>query len=166
MAFINQFPSPWDAVQAGQAIAAGNTRLEREGFENARSRSELAALRKASTGMGSGNFFSGYEGVPGAERPQYLKEMYANGDPDQAMKMEQMLAEPHKIQRSIQTAGAMEAQKREAQLASQKQMFDYFSEKAPQDAGASTAGYSGGEQAGGSSNAGLSGMKRTFKKIG
>ena len=154
MAFINQFPSPWDAVQGGQAVAAGFTRAEREGFETAKARSEMQALKQASAGMGSGNYFSGYEGQPGAERPRYLKELYANGDPDQAMKMEQILSEPFKIKRSIETAGQLEAQKRQAQMDAQKQMFDYFG---------GGAGMGAGDGPGGAGDADLSGMKRTFK---
>jgi hypothetical protein len=152
MAFINQFPSPWDAVQGGQAIAAGLTRAEREGFETAKARKEMEALRQASAGMGSGNYFAGYDNVKGAERPQYLKDLYAQGDPEQAIKLEQFLAEPFKIQRGIETQGALEAQKRQAQLESQKQMFDYFSGKSP-----------GGGGPGGEAEGDLSGMKRTFR---
>ena len=155
MAFINQFPSPWDAVQGGQAVAAGFTRAEREGFETAKARSEMEALKQASAGMGSGNYFSGYEGVKGAERPRYLRELYAQGDPDQAMKMEQVLAEPFKIQRSIETAGQLEAQKRQAQLDANKQAFDYFRER--------SKGVAGGEGTAGSGSADLSGMKQTLK---
>jgi hypothetical protein len=76
--------------------------------------------------MGSGNYFAGFEGMPGAERPDYLKDLYAEGDPEAALKMEQMLATPHVLRRGIGIAGDTEEAKKSADYRALKNAFGSF----------------------------------------
>ena len=120
------YPFPMNAVRGGQQVEAGFAQAEQEGEAFHQMMRDKLALRKASAGMGKSNYFTGYEGVPGAERPEYLKQLYAEGDPDSAIKLEQLQSEPFKIQRSIQTAGAIEAAKKAADAEYMKELFDHF----------------------------------------
>lgn len=106
---VNYF-SPTAGIQRGQQVEQSLAQAQLEGM----SLRERLALKKAAGAMGSQNYFAGYEGVPGAERPDYLKEAWAGSDPTEAAKLEAMVAEPFKIQRGIQTAGLTEAAKKEA----------------------------------------------------
>lgn len=120
------YPFPMDAIRGGQQVESGFAQAAREGEEFHRVMRDRLALRNAAKGIGQSNYFTGYEGVKGAERPQYIKDLLASGDPEQALALESHLSEPFKVQRGIDTAAAIEEGKRKAQLANTKEMFNHF----------------------------------------
>lgn len=104
--------SPTSAVIRGQLAEQGLSQAELEG----RALRDQLATRKAAAAMGSSNYFTGFDGVEGATRPEYLKELYASGDPEAAMKMEAMLAVPFTTARTIDTVGKTEEAKKSADM--------------------------------------------------
>lgn len=117
----NRF-SPLVGVIQGQHIEQGLAQAELEG----KALREREALKRAAASMGSQNYFAGFEDVPGAERPEYLKELYGSGDPDQAIKMEALLAAPHLLEREIRKAGEIERAKKTADYDVYSKMFREF----------------------------------------
>jgi hypothetical protein len=122
---VNYF-SPTAAFSRGQGIEESMARALREGRLDERSRLDDMARRKAAAAMGSQNYFTGFEGVQGAERPNYLKELYASGDMDEAAKMEAMLAAPHTLSRGVTLAGQTEEAKKSADYRALKNAFGSF----------------------------------------
>ena len=120
------YPFPMNAIRGGQQVESGFAQAEQEGEEFHRVMRDRLALRKAAAGMGSSDYFTGYDGVKGAERPDYLKKLYAEGDPETAIRLEQLASEPFKIQRSVETAGAIDANKRKAHMDETIGMFNHF----------------------------------------
>lgn len=119
---VNNF-SPWSSMLKGQQFEQGLAQAREEGVAHR----DKEALRRAAKGMGSTNYLTGYDGVAGAERPNYLKELYESGDPDAAIKMESLLAEPHKLMRGVELGGKLEAAKKAADYAEMKNaMRDMF----------------------------------------
>lgn len=116
---VNNF-NPLVGIIQGQQIEQGLADAQLAGI----TLREREALKRASGQMGSQNYFAGFEGIPGAERPDYLKELYASGDPEAAMKMETYLAAPHIITRDIMKAGEIERAKKAADFAEMKKMWD------------------------------------------
>lgn len=102
--------NPWTAVRQGQQVSDAAYQAQLEGRAL---RDELAA-RQAAALMGAGDYLTGYEGVRGAERPAYMKRLWAAGNPDVAVKMESLLAQPFALQREIYKAGEIEKAKRQA----------------------------------------------------
>lgn len=111
--------SPTSGSLKGQQMEQNLAQAELEG----KALREREALKRAAGRMGSQNYFAGFEGVPGAVRPDYLKELYASGDPDQAMKMEGYLAAPYALERDIRKAGEIERAKKEADFDVYNKMF-------------------------------------------
>ncbi|NOT96231.1 MAG: hypothetical protein HOP00_07970 [Nitrospira sp.] len=123
----------WDAVRGGQQAEQGMAQAKLEGMSLA----ERLAFKKAAGALGNQNYFAGYEGVPGAERPAYLKEAWANASPEEALKLESLVAEPFKIQRSVETAGKVEAAKKASDLEYNKNMMrEFFQSEGGQGANA------------------------------
>ena len=112
---VNYF-SPTLGMLRGQQLEQGQAQAAHEGFLNERAILDQLARRKAAAGMGSSNYFTGFEGVPGAERPNYLKELFASGDPDEAFKFEALHAAPFTTARAIDTAGKIELAKKKADM--------------------------------------------------
>jgi hypothetical protein len=121
MAIIPDF-NPWESVRQGQQAEHALAQAEQEGL----SWRERLALKRAAGQLGAQNYFAGYEGVSGAERPAYLKEAWQNTSPEQAMQLESLLAEPFKMNRAAEQAGKIEAAKKDALLDYTKKSMDYF----------------------------------------
>jgi hypothetical protein len=120
--YFSSMYSPTIGVMRGQQVEQGMSQAELEGI----ALRDLQAHRRATAKMGSGNYFAGFEGMPGAERPDYLKDLYAEGDPEAALKMEQMLATPHVLRRGIGIAGDTEEAKKSADYRALKNAFGSF----------------------------------------
>ena len=106
--------NPWPVMASGQQVEQNLAQAESEGL----SWRERLAMKRASAAMGNQNYFAGYEGVPGAKRPDYLKQAYADADPAQAMQLEGMIAEPFKLNRAAEQAGKIEAARDAAKFGS------------------------------------------------
>lgn len=132
---------------------------------------QLAKLQGLSD-FGQGDALAGYEGVQGAVRPDYLKQLYQT-NPEAALQVEQSIASPFAMERDITKAGKIEEAKRRADAEVGKNMMAaYF--KARQEAGqgsvpasATPAAYSeGGGQPGpgaAPNSAGMSGDEASFE---
>lgn len=118
---MNAF-NPWDSVLRGQVAEQNMAQAQLEGM----SLRERLALKKAAAALGNQNYFAGYEGVPGAERPAYLREAWANADPAQAMQIEGLLAKPFELNRAAEQAGKIEAAKKASDLEYNKNMMRAF----------------------------------------
>ena len=114
--------NPFIPMQQGQQVAHGFSQAQLEGV----AMRERLALKKAAGQLGSQNYFAGYEGVPGAERPDSIKDVWMNGDPDQAMKLEDYASQRFKLERGAEIAGKIEAAKKAADLEYGKNMMREF----------------------------------------
>lgn len=114
--------NPWAVALQGQQSEQGLAQAELEGM----SLRERQAFKRAAGQLGSQNYFAGYEGVPGAERPDFLKEAWASADPQQALQLEQLVAEPFKLNRQAEQAGKIEAAKKASDLQYTKDLMDAF----------------------------------------
>ncbi len=114
--------NPWEPFRQGQQAEQGLAQAEQEGL----GWRERLAMKRAASQLGAQNYFAGYEGVPGAERPDYLKEAWANADPAQSMQLESLLAEPFKMNRAAQQAGKIEAAKKASDLDYNKALIQEF----------------------------------------
>lgn len=101
--------SPLPGIQVGEQIYSNaiRNRLIDQQVEDANS------MRKALALMGQGEQLAGFEDMPEAKRPDFLRQAYQM-NPQAAMKMEQMLAAPYAMKREIQKQGEIEAAKRTA----------------------------------------------------
>jgi hypothetical protein len=108
---VNNF-SPWVSMLRGQQVEQGQAQAELEGMDM----QDRLARRRAGAAMGKSNYFTGYEGVPGANRPDFINQLFAEGDPEDALRLEAHHAEPFKIRRTIETAGEIERAKKEADM--------------------------------------------------
>jgi len=157
--------NPWDSVARGQGVESGLARAEMEG----RDMREYLAAKEAAALMGQGDYLTTFEGVPGATRPEWLKRLFATGNPDVALKMESLLSTPHAIQREVTKLGEIERAKRTADYeVANKFIQEYFGKgrpSMPQSGG-------GGSVAGGTSEIGemgptslmgMSGEEPTFE---
>lgn len=122
--FLNQFP--FESVMGGQQVAKGLQQAEADGYAFGKQQREEDAMRAASAQLGANPYISGYENVKGAERPDYLKQLYAQGNYEQAAKLEDRLAEPFKLQRQVQMAGEMESAKKAADAEQYMKMYEHF----------------------------------------
>lgn len=113
--------NPWDSVLKGQQSQA----YLDEAAQRGRAEAEDEALRKASAEMGQGDYLTGFEGVPGAQRPNYLRELFAR-NPKAALELEGRLAAPYALERDIRKAGEIERAKKEADADVYNKMIDRF----------------------------------------
>lgn len=79
-----------------------------------RQRREMLAEREAMALLGQQPNFTGYENVPGATRPNWLRQMFAQGSPETALKYEALASSPYALQRDIYKSGEIERAKRQA----------------------------------------------------
>ena len=121
---MNAF-NPWVDFLAGQQASNSLTQAQNEGMDLR----ERLALKNAAGQLGSQNYFAGYEGVPGAERPEYLKQAWVGASPESAAKLEGLYSEPFKVKRSIQTAGEIEAAKKAADYNAMSGMIEDLGRK-------------------------------------
>jgi hypothetical protein len=120
---MDQHFSPTLGVLRGQQVEQGLAQAQLEGMSLA----ERLALKKAAGQLGSQNYFAGYEGVPGAERPAALQEGWQGGDPSEMAKLEALYSEPFKLNRQAEQAGKVKAAEKDATLDFQnKLMQNYF----------------------------------------
>ena len=82
-----------------------------------RQRRDLLAEREAMALLGQQSNFTGYENVPGATRPNWLRQMFANGSPESALKFEALAASPFAVERDIRKSGEIERAKKLADQA-------------------------------------------------
>lgn len=107
--------NPWDSIRQGQQAEQGLAQAEQEGL----SWRERLALKRAAGQLGSQNYFAGYEGVAGAERPQILKEASQNVNPADFAALEAPYAELFKLRRAAEMTGVAEAAKDKARYDAQ-----------------------------------------------
>lgn len=84
---------------------------------------ERLALKKAAGKLGAQNYFAGYEGVPGAERPAALLEGWQTASPEAMAKLEELYATPFKQDRQAELAGKTETARETARLSVQEPFF-------------------------------------------
>jgi hypothetical protein len=107
-AFSNYY-SPMNAFFGGFQMGDQMDQAAIREAERVRALKERDALAQ----MGQGNQFAGFEGVEGATRPDYLKQLYRD-NPEAAWKVEQAAAQPFAVDRDISKQGKIERAKREA----------------------------------------------------
>lgn len=132
---------PWDSVLKGQQSADSLHQAQLRGM----ALRERLALKKAAGQLGSQNYFAGYEGVPGAERPDSIKDLWMNGDPDQAMKLEDFASQRFKLERGAEIAGKTEAARDAARNDAQFNMEQRFEAAERAAAGETYGGNVGNE---------------------
>lgn len=115
---LNGYWNPWEAARSGQEVA--------DSLEQARRRAqadqEQDEIKAAYGEMGQGESLTGFEGVPGATRPKYLKGLFGK-NPEAAMRMEQAMSAPFAMEREIQKLGRIEAAKKQADYDQQMKML-------------------------------------------
>lgn len=107
-AFSNYY-SPMNAFFGGFEMGDKMDQAAIREAERVRALKEREALAQ----MGQGNHFAGFEGVEGATRPDYLKQLYQD-NPEAAWKVEQAVSQPFAVDRDIYKQGKIERAKREA----------------------------------------------------
>ncbi|MDE2099301.1 MAG: hypothetical protein KGL39_18755 [Patescibacteria group bacterium] len=117
---LNAF-NPWLAFTLGQEGANSMAHAEEAG----RTEAEREAFKRVAGRLGSQNYFAGYEGIPGAERPAAIKELWGT-NPEQAAQLEALYAEPFKVERDIRKMGQIEAAKKAADLEYNKNLMREF----------------------------------------
>ena len=122
------YQGPGDAILQG--IEMGQRFDQTADLE--RQRRELLAEREAMALLGQQPNFTGYENVPGATRPNWLRQMFANGSPESALKFEALAASPFAMQRDIQRSGEIERAKK---LADQEVYNNLLTKFFPEQAG-------------------------------
>lgn len=121
MSNYNTF-SPVLSFLRGQSAAEGITKAEMD----ARALAEQDALKAASAGMGQMPYYAGFEGEPGAQRPNFLRELYQNGNVKDALELEKALTSTLGVNRDIRKAGEIERAKKEADAKVYSQMIKEF----------------------------------------
>lgn len=116
-----QMWSPLPGIQVGAQIYdnAMRQRLIDQQIEDANS------MRQALGMMGQGEQFAGFEDMPEAKRPDWLRQAY-QVNPQAALQMEQRLAAPYAQKRDIAKQGEIEAAKRRADAEVWGQMAERF----------------------------------------
>ena len=101
-----QYYSPMNAFHQGYAL--GDAFNETQAQEAARQRA--IDERQALSDFGQGDQLAGYEGVPGAVRPAWLKQLYQT-NPTAALQVEQQVAAPFELDRQATKAVELEQAK-------------------------------------------------------
>lgn len=104
-----------------------------QNYDQALARAQQEQQRNALAQMGANPYFIGMEGdettLP-VERPQWLKAVYESGDPNLALKAEQLAAAPYQLDRDVAKTSKLESAKLAEKLKyetalRQKQMQDF-----------------------------------------
>lgn len=121
---MNPFMSgynPMDAFRSGYDLGDAMTATAERERQRLIAEKERAALSQ----MGQGNYLAGLEGVQGAVRPDWLKQLYQD-NPHEAMKQEQLVSAPFLMDREIRKGGELERAKRQADLDVAMPMMNAF----------------------------------------
>lgn len=121
MNYNNNF-SPILSLIRGQSAADNIARAQAEGMALA----DQNALREASVSLGSMPYYAGFEGEEGAQRPNFLRKLYEQGNVKEAMELEKFLTSSLGVNRDIRKAGEIELAKKKADALVYGQMIRDF----------------------------------------
>lgn len=168
---MNAFQNYWSPMNAFRGGIDAMDQIDESVARDQERKRQLAKLQGLSD-FGQGDALAGYEGVQGAVRPDYLKQLYQT-NPEAALQVEQSIASPFAMERDITKAGKIEEAKRRADADVGKNMMAaYFKARReagmePQQASSTPAAYSeGGGQPGpgaAPNYAGMSGDESSFE---
>lgn len=113
--------NPWESFLLGQEAQSGQDAAYLRG----RAEDEDEALRRAGGEMGKSDYLTGFEGVAGAQKPNYLRELFAR-NPKAALELEGRLSQPFAIERDIRKMGEIERVKKEADAEVYNKMIERF----------------------------------------
>ncbi len=113
--------NPMDAFRGGYDLGDAMTATAERERQRLITEKERAALSQ----MGQGGYLAGLEGVQGAVRPDWLKQLYQD-NPHEAMKQEQLVSSPFLQDREIRKMGEIERAKRQADLDVAMPMMNAF----------------------------------------